>query len=236
MVTTVDVTVPAGRLRVRGRDGITGVQVRTLGAKVAQDARAALAASSSSVVSSGESFVVSVGDPGGRGRAPQVLVELDVPTGTRLRVDAGEAEVVCTGSLGALDARTSSGSVNAELVTGPTAVRTGRGPVSLHRCEGPASISSADGTVIVREATEKTDVTTRSGDVHVWWLAAPATVRTSTGNVRLGWDRARPVRLDLTTTSGRLQLGVTSTPEATDELAVRTISGDIRIEPADPVG
>ena len=229
----VVVTLAAGRLRVRAHDGVSEVQVRTVQAKFAHDSRAVAAASSSSVVSSGDEVVVTVGDPDGRGRAPQVLVDVDVPTGARLRVEAGEAEVVCTGSLGELTARTSSGSVNAELVTGRTDIRTGRGPVSVHSCQGSTRVSSADGTVIIREVSGRLEVSGRSGDVHVWWLAGPAAISTSTGNVTVGWGRGRLVRLDLDTTGGRVQTGLTSDPEAAEAVVVRTISGDVRVEPAD---
>lgn len=218
---------------VRVDSAATGVTVESVRAKLATDSRAVAAAAAVAVASVDARLLVEIPEPPGRGRTPQVLVELRVPEGASVAVDAGEAEVVCTGRLGALYARTTSGSVHAEQVSGRLDVRSGRGPVTVHLCEGPADVAVADAGVIIRACTGPLSVNGRSGDVHVWWLAASASLSTSTGNLRIGWARGRPVNLDVQTGTGRLDVGVANDPTAIDVLAVRTIAGDVRLTPAD---
>lgn len=229
---SVEVHVSAGRVMVRADAGEQGVRVASVKAKLSSDARAVSAASSVAITQDGGHVTVQVPEPSGRGRAPQVLVELAVAPGTDVTCEAGEAELVCAGRIGSLTARSSSGSVHADEVSGRLDVRTGRGPVTVHRCVGGGQIAVADATLIIRAVeAAPIDILGRSGDVHVWWLAASANVSTSTGNVRVGWAEGRPVRLDLTSGTGRLEAEVGDDPGAPDVLTVSTISGDIRVTP-----
>jgi hypothetical protein len=227
------VRLPAGRLSVRG-GVVPSVQVLAVRPKFAADARAVAAAEQASVDASTAAVQVQVPDPPGRGRTPQVLVEVAVPAGTAVVADCPEAEVVCTGPVGALRVFTSSGSVHAEEVTGPLEVRTGRGPVTVLDCRGPVDITSSGGVVVLRRVSDRAVVRNRSGDVHVWWLAASAQVATTTGNVRLGWSRAEPVHLVLASNVGRVQAEVPSSAGAAHEVRVTSVSGDITVEASSP--
>lgn len=223
----------AGRLMVRADPAATAVRVDGVRAKLATDPRAVQAAAGASVESLDGRLRVHVSEPPGRGRSPQVLVEVTVPEGTSVTAEVEEAEVVCIGRVGDLSARTVSGSVHAEHVTGRLDVRTGRGPVTVHLCQGPAEITVADAGVIVRACEAPLRVNGRSGDVDVWRLSATADLSTSTGNLRVGWARGRPARLDIRTGTGRRQVSVPDDPQAADVLTVRTISGDVRVSPTD---
>jgi hypothetical protein len=229
----VDVRMTAGRLMVRADSAATDATVESVRAKLASDSRAVAAAAAVAVASVDGRLLVELPEPPGRGRTPQVLVEVRVPEGASVAAEAFEADVVCTGRVGALYARTTAGSVHAEQVSGRLDVRSGRGPVTVHLCEGPADVAVADAGVIIRACAGPLRINGRSGDVHVWWLAASATLSTSTGNLRIGWARGRRVNLDVQTGTGRLDLGVANDPNATDVLTVRTISGDVRLTPAD---
>jgi hypothetical protein len=228
----VDVAMTAGRLLVRADEGVAGPRVASIAAKLATDARA-IDAAAGAVVEAGDHLLrIVVAEPAGRGRSPQVLVEVHVPRGTDVVADAGQAEVVCTGQVGALEVRTTSGSVHAEDVEGSLDVRTGRGPVTVHRYTGDARLSVSDAGVIIRAAHGPLSVHGRSGDVHVWSLAASAQIATSTGNVRVGWQGESAVRLDVATHTGRVDMRVGNDPNAQNVLAIRTISGDIRVTSA----
>lgn len=229
---SVEVLATAGRVLVRAAGDVEHVGVRSVRAKLRTDARAVAAAAGVSVENVDGRVRVQVPEAPGRGRTPQVLVELDVPAGTSVDADVGEAELVCSGPIGSLVARSTSGSVHTEQVTGDLDVATGRGPVTVHHVVGAATVAVADAVVIVRAAEGPVTVRGRSGDVHVWWMVASAQVTTSTGNVRLGWARGRPVRLDVQTSTGALALDVRHDPDASEVLSVRTISGDVRITPA----
>lgn len=227
------VGLPAGRLTVRVAD-VPAVQVEAIRPKLATDARAVAAAAHASVDTSTGTVQVQVPDPPGRGRTPQVLVEVAVPAGTAVVADCPEAEVVCTGPVGGLRVSTSSGSVHAEEVTGALLVRTGRGPVTVLACRGPVDITSSGGVVVLRHAADRTVVRNRSGDVHVWWLTASAEVATTTGNVRLGWASGDPVHLVLASNVGRVQAEVPSSTGAPHEVRVTSVSGDITVEASSP--
>lgn len=222
----------AGRLLVRADEGVPQPRVVSIAAKLATDARAVDAAAGAVVEAGDHVLRVVVPEPVGRGRAPQVLVEVHVPRGTDVAVDAGQAEVVCTGQVGALEVRTTSGSVHAEDIAGRLDVRTGRGPVTVHRHTGEAQLSVSDAGVIIRAAHGPLSVHGRSSDVHVWSLASSAQIATTTGNVRVGWQAECPVRLDVETHTGRVDTSVRDDPNAQNVLAIRTISGDIRVTSA----
>lgn len=226
---TVHVRMAAGRVLVRTDPAVRGASVSSVRAKLATDARAISAASSTHVTQVNDTVSVEVPPVPGRGRTPQVVVEVVVPPGSAIDADVDEAELVCTGTIGALFARTTSGSVHAEEVAGPVDIRTGRGPVTLHRCAGAATISAADAGVIVRAAFAPLHIRGRAGDVHVWELSAPAQIATTTGNVRIGWAGRTPPRLDIGTSTGRVTIDVPDDRNASDVLAVRTITGDIRL-------
>jgi DUF4097 and DUF4098 domain-containing protein YvlB len=229
---SVDVRLTAGRVMVRADADEPGVSVASVRAKLASDSRAVSAAASVSITHDGDHVAVRVPEPPGRGRAPQVLVEIVVAPGTDVTCEAGEAELVCAGRVGSLTARSSSGSVHADEVAGPLDLRTGRGPVTVHQCLAGGQVAVADATLIIRAVEGPINILGRSGDVHVWWLAAPANVSTSTGNVRVGWASGRPARLALTSGTGRVEAGVRDDPGAADVLTVSTISGDIRVTQA----
>lgn len=213
---------------------MTAVVVVGIRAKLATDRRAAEAAETASVDYADGCVHVRVEEPPGRGRSPQVLVEVAVPEGASVRAEAAEAEIICVGRVADLSARTVSGSIHAEHVSGPLNVRTGRGPVTVHLCQGPAEVTVADAGVIVRHCAAPLRVNGRSGDVDIWHLEASADLGTTTGNLRVGWTRDRPVRLDISSGTGKLQVDVANDPAATDVLAVRTISGDVRVVPTAP--
>jgi hypothetical protein len=231
-VPRVEATLHAGRLRVRAQAELSTPVVNAAGPKLRSDPVAVEHAQRLYVSIEGSIVRVQAPPPPARGRAPQLLVDVSVPLGTHVTADAGEAQVVATGSLGSLRAHTSSGSVSAETVDGRIDVRTGRGPVTIHDCGGGV-VDVSDAVVILRSSRGPLDVRGRSGDVHVWWMSAPATVATSTGNVHLGWAHDRPVHLDIRTEIGRRVITVPDSPSAPDTLSVTSVVGDIKVTPAE---
>lgn len=221
----------AGRLLVRADDRLDRPEVQRVTPKLSMDEAAARAAAGVTVDDVADGIRVTVPETSRRGRPPELLIELAVPSGTQVDAHTAEGQVVGTGTLGGLLVRTSSGSVGVEKVSGPVDVRTGRGPVTIHSCGG-GSVDVTDAVVIIRESHGPLTVRGRSGDVHVWWLGDTTTVTTSTGNVRLGWTEDRPVALHLTTDTGRQAVSVPHASAADASITVRTITGDISVSPA----
>ncbi len=229
----VQATLHAGRLRLRAQADLSAPVVNAAGPRLHSDPVAVEHAERLSVSFDGSTVRIQAPPPPARGRVPQLLVDVSVPPGTHVSADAGEAQVVATGSLGSLVAHTSSGSVSAETVDGRVDVRTGRGPVTIHDCNGGV-VDVSDAVLIMRSSRGPLDIRGRSGDVHVWWINATTAVTTSTGNVRLGWAHDRPVRLDIRTELGKRDVTVPDDPSAPDTLTVTTVVGDITVTPAEP--
>lgn len=229
----VEATLHAGRLRIRAEAGLSVPVINVAGPKLRSDPMAVEHAQRLTVSVEGSAVRVHAPLPPARGRAPQLLVDLSVPTGAHVWADAGEAQVVATGEVASLRAHTSSGSVSAEQVTGRVDVRTGRGPVTIHDCGGGV-VDVSDAVVIMRSTHGPLEIRGRSGDVHVWWINAPARVSTSTGNVRLGWAHDRPVHLDVRTDLGSRVVTVPDDPTSPETLSVATVVGDITVTPAKP--
>ena len=229
----VEATLHAGRLRIRADAGLSAPVVNEAGPKLRTDPVAVEHARRLDVSVEGSAVRVQAPPPPARGRAPQLLVDVSVPTGTHVWADVGEAQVVATGEVASLRVHTSSGSVSAEQVTGRVDVRTGRGPVTIHDCGG-GIVDVSDSVVIMRSTRGPVEIRGRSGDVHVWWINAPASVSTSTGNVRLGWAHDRPVHLDIRTDLGSRVVTVPDDPTSADTRSVVTVVGDITVTPARP--
>lgn len=160
--------------------------------------------------------------PGTPGRT--VEVEIALPAGSALTASTGYGSVVAEGALGECTATTRYGDIriddaaSADLstayghvriggtVTGDATVRSDHGGMQIHRVGGSATLSSKHGVVRADELTGDVEVTSTHGPIDVDELGAGGRVRTAYGDVRLG--RVRRGELSLTSTHGRLEVGV----------------------------
>lgn len=173
-----------------------------------------------------------------------------VPEGTVLDFHSASASLWAGGRLGAVRARTASGSISLEKVESAV-VKTASGSVQVEVAAGDVDVSTASGSVRLGEVSGAVRVTTMSGNVRVE-VAARARCRTVSGEIRL--DRCTGPEVDLKTVSGNLVVGVptgtrvdadlvsqsgrielpsggpTRPPEREMRVRVRTVSGDLRIE------
>lgn len=96
-----------------------------------------------------------------------VDIQIDLPAGSQLRVEAGAAAVRSTGRLGECHVRTGFGEIRLDAA-GPVQLRTGAGDVTVDRVAGPAEVS------------------TGAGSVRVGAIDGAATIRGSTGHTWIG--------------------------------------------------
>lgn len=101
------------------------------------------------------------------GRDESIDVEIGLPAGSQVRVDADMADVRCTGSLG------------------ECTVKTGMGAVELDRV-GSLTGKVGAGSLTVREAGGRTEITMGSGEVRVGRVDGPAVLRNSNGDTWVG--------------------------------------------------
>lgn len=222
----------AGRLVVRAKPETEEVTVLHVRAKSAGDSRAVKAASACVIREHSGTVHVDVPQSAGRGRTPQVMVEIHVPEGANVDAETGEGEIVCTGEIGDLRSRTTSGSVHAEGIAGKVDAKTARGPITIHRLGGRSVISASDAGVIVRTVDAPLKIVGRAGDVTIWTLESSAAITTSTGNVTVGRLPDRPIHLELETSTGRVDSALPNDPTATETLLIKTVTGDIHVDKA----
>jgi DUF4097 and DUF4098 domain-containing protein YvlB len=136
-------------------------------------------------------------------RGASVDVEISVPAGSSVRVDAGLAAIRCAGTLGDCKVRTGAGEIVLE-VAGPLNVRTGAGDITVNRAcgrvqaktatgairidavEGPAVIRNSTGATWIGEVTGDLRVSCASGTVSVDLAHADVAAKTAYGDIHLG--------------------------------------------------
>ena len=161
------------------------------------------------------------------GKPGSIDVEIALPTGSALTVQAAIASVDTSGRLGAcriktavgdvhvdetgpLDLQTSSGSVSVGAVTGDASVSTSTGALRVGRVHGGAVLKNSDGESRIGEVTGDLRVQSANGSVLVDRAGADVTATTAKGDVRIGAVTTGSVSLK--TSMGDLEVGV---PEGT---------------------
>ncbi|MEP6954583.1 MAG: DUF4097 family beta strand repeat-containing protein [Solirubrobacteraceae bacterium] len=136
---------------------------------------------------------------------------LEVPAGTRVRLETGPGDVRVSGRLGATDARAGSGDVMVIGASAPLRLRTGSGDVHAETTGPDVDAESGSGDVDLR-APRARSVRLRagSGDVTARVADAPYSVRADTG-------------------SGDERVTVPTDPRAPRSIDARTGSGDVRL-------
>jgi hypothetical protein len=160
---------------------------------------------------------------GPRGGGESVDVEIALPAGSHLRVDAGMAAVSCAGRLGEchiklgageirldaagpVDLRTGAGAITVDRVAGLVEVRTGTGEVRIGAIDGYAVVKNSCGDTWIGEVTGGLQVNASFGRISVDRADAEVAARTAYGDVRLG-DVARGA-IVAQTGFGKVDVGV----------------------------
>lgn len=180
----------------------------------------------------------------GRG-AVEVTVEL--PTGSRVDIDAYVADVLGQGRFGDTRVKSSTGGtrldqtgtlrlrtagdIAVERTAGPADVTTADGDIWIGEIDGPALLSTSNGDIAVGEVHGDARLKTASGDLTVERAHAGANARTASGDIRIG-EVARGQAV-LETAAGGVEVGIRKGSAAW--LDVRTGGGSVRnaMDPAD---
>jgi DUF4097 and DUF4098 domain-containing protein YvlB len=189
------------------------------------------------------------------GSPGSVDVEVVVPTGSSLRIDAGYAEVEVTGTVDVCAVKTSYGDIRLDD-TGRLDVDSQGGTVTAGRVAGPAKVSSTYGRIRIREVAAPADLSTSSGNVNVTRATGDVTARSAYGQVTIGEQVRGTVSvsgsygtvtvgiptgtaayLDLRSDHGQVRSELDRTPEPRPDIEraairARTSYGDITIRRA----
>jgi hypothetical protein len=159
-------------------------------------------------------------------RMVPLLVTVHAPVGSRVAARTGAGDVVVHGRAARATVRTGAGTATAGDVDGDADITTGSGDVAVGAVAGRARIRTGSGAVRAAAFAGTTDVKAGSGDVTIGAVSADVGVRTGTGSVHV--TDARSGRVELTSGSGGLRIGVHSGVLA--ELDLSSGSGRARSE------
>ncbi len=157
-------------------------------------------------------------------RVVPLAVTVSAPAGSRLAARAGAGDVRVHGRAGWAAVHTGSGDVTVDAVDGDADVTTGSGAMELGPITGRARVRTGSGEVSLARAGGPTEIKAGSGDVAVGEVTGDLGVRTGSGDVAIA--DARSGRLELTTGSGGLRIGVH--PGVGAELDLSSGSGQTR--------
>ena len=158
----------------------------------------------------------------GIARAASVEMTIELPTNSRLQVDAGFADFRCDGKLGDVRIETGAGDIQLDR-TGQLDLVTGAGTVSVNRTSGRAEITSAgdmrigevDGDAEIKNLNGKTwvgkvtgalQVKSANGDITVDSALAEVGIKTANGSIGIGEVVSGSIVLE--TASGGLDIGI----------------------------
>jgi len=159
-------------------------------------------------------------------RLVPLAVTISAPTGSRLAVRTGSGDVTVTGRAGWAAVRTGSGNVTVAAVDGDADMTTGSGDVGLDAVSGRARVRTGSGRIALTAAGGPTEIKAGSGDVWLGEVTGDLGVRTGSGEVIVA--DAHTGRLDLTSGTGELRVGVH--PGVVAELDLSSGTGRTRSE------
>lgn len=184
----------------------------------------------------------------GGGHSPDV--EIDLPRGATVVIEAGSADIEADGLTGDQRYRTASGDITLRAVSGRVAVDAVSGEIDISATgETAMAIRTVSGDVELRAATlTALEATTTSGDLRIAGRLAgpgPFAIVTVSGDTLLA--PAGDVRIEMATLSGDLRSKVGGRTEGSRGhrslvvgaggplVSVRSLSGDLLVVPPTPV-
>jgi Putative adhesin len=189
-------------------------------------------------------------------RRGAVVVDIALPSGSRLNASAASANITAEGryadckfasASGDLEVGSVAGNLKADTASGGIAVRDVNGSASISTASGDVIIGDRDGDVKFRAASGSLAVTRLHGNVNVQTSSGDTTVatavnggvsvQTASGEVVVGIAEGTAAQLDLRTHSGEVRnsLAPSDGPAAGDEtlvVHVRTASGGVIVQRA----
>jgi putative adhesin len=189
-------------------------------------------------------------------RRGAVVVDIALPSGSRLHASAASANITADGRyadckfasasgdlevgsvVGNLKADTASGGITVHDINGSASVSTASGDATIGDLDGDVKFRAASGALTVRCLHGNLNAQTASGDVAVVTAVnGGVSAQTSSGEVVVGIAEGTAAQLDLRTGSGKVRNLLTPSdgPAVGDEtlvVHVRTGSGDVVIQRA----
>lgn len=157
-------------------------------------------------------------------RRGSVIVDVALPSGSRLQASVASASVTADGEYADCKLASASGDLVLEAAWGKVKVDTASGDVTVARAMDSASVSTASGDVTVGELCRDAKFRTASGSLRVDRLEGDLNAQTASGDVTV--IAAVRGRISVQTGSGEVGVGIAEGTAA--QLDLRTGSGSVR--------
>jgi DUF4097 and DUF4098 domain-containing protein YvlB len=155
-------------------------------------------------------------------RREAVIVRVELPEESVVKVMAGSADVEIMGAVGSVDVSTASGDISTDDVAADVTAKSGSGDVTLGTVGGDLRVHTASGDLRCSSVAGTALFATASGDVEVGAARNRVEVKGTSGSVRLG-ELSQGARI--MNVSGDVR--VLSVDRGT--LHVRSVSGDVSV-------
>jgi hypothetical protein len=189
-------------------------------------------------------------------RRGAIVVDIALPSGSRLNASAASANIAADGTysdckfasasgdvevgsvLGNLKADSASGTITVADVSGSASVSTASGDAVIGGLDGDLKFRAASGSLAVRRLRGQLNTQTASGDVNVAnAVSGGLSAHTASGEVVVGIAEGTAAQLDLHTGSGEVRNSLTQSdgPAEGDQtliLHAQTASGDVVVQRA----
>jgi DUF4097 and DUF4098 domain-containing protein YvlB len=157
-------------------------------------------------------------------RRGAILVDIALPSGSRLNASAASADVTADGQYADCKFASASGDLTAGSVAGNLKADTASGGIRVQAVDGSVSVSTASGDAAFGELTDDVKFRAASGSLSVAQLRGNLNAQTASGDVTV----AAAVRgsISVQTSSGEVAVGIAEGTAA--QLDLRTGSGAVR--------
>jgi len=142
------------------------------------------------------------------GGGGSIDVRIQLPTGSRLRCDAGIVSLRSSGTLGECRCRTGGGDVTIEQIAGDADFSSGTGEVRVDRIGGSTVVKTGNGDIWIGEAVGDVQVKAANGKTLIGLASSSATVKTANGDIRI--DDVSRGAVVATTACGKVDIAVRS--------------------------
>ena len=159
---------------------------------------------------------------GRRGRSARVAIE--APVGTDLWVRGASIDVSAHGALGVLRSKTTSGDLQADDVV-RLDVTMSSGDARIGTVRDEAQVATASGDVLIRSVGGRLNVTLASGDLRVEKVGGDVEAGTASGDVSI--SRFDGSAIAVRTVSGDVRIGLPSGIRVDPQIS--TMSGSVRL-------